>query len=125
VDQILLEGMTFYGYHGVNPEERVLGQRFVVDLVASADLTRAGQTDHLDETVSYSTIYQRVRVLVEGDPFALLEALGNAIATTILAEFPAFTAIDVTVRKPGVAIEGSILSSAGVRIRRERAGVAT
>ena len=33
MDEILLEGMRFYAYHGVNPEERALGQRFVVDVV--------------------------------------------------------------------------------------------
>ena len=30
-DEILLEGLRFYAYHGVNPEERALGQRFLVD----------------------------------------------------------------------------------------------
>ena len=39
-DRIILEGMQFYGYHGVNPEERVLGQRYVVDLTADLDLSR-------------------------------------------------------------------------------------
>lgn len=123
MDEILLEGMTFYGYHGVNPEERTLGQRFVVDVVASADLARASLTDNLDDTVSYSAIYSRVRSLVEEERFDLLEALGSTIATRLLAEFPALTAVDVVIRKPGVAIKGSILAAAGVRIRRDRSGV--
>ena len=29
-DTIFFKGMTFYGYHGVYPEETRLGQRFVV-----------------------------------------------------------------------------------------------
>ncbi|MBI4312116.1 MAG: dihydroneopterin aldolase, partial [Chloroflexi bacterium] len=45
LDSILLEGMAFYGYHGVNPEERALGQRFVVDLQVYLDLSRAGASD--------------------------------------------------------------------------------
>ena len=41
-DRIILEGMQFYGYHGRNDEERVLGQPFEVDLEAELDLTAAG-----------------------------------------------------------------------------------
>ena len=45
VDEILLEGVQFYAYHGVNPEERALGQRFLVDVAAAVDLRRAGASD--------------------------------------------------------------------------------
>ncbi len=42
--------MEFYGYHGVFAEENKLGQRFRVDLTASLDLSKAGQTDDLNAT---------------------------------------------------------------------------
>ena len=42
-DRIVLEGMRFYGFHGVNPEERVLGQEYLVDLTVEMDLSRAGR----------------------------------------------------------------------------------
>ena len=32
MDVIELRGLAFYGYHGALPEERSLGQRFVIDL---------------------------------------------------------------------------------------------
>ena len=41
-DRIILTGLQFYGFHGVNPEERSLGQTFVVDLEAELDLERPG-----------------------------------------------------------------------------------
>jgi dihydroneopterin aldolase len=119
-DEILLEGMRFYGYHGVNPEEQTLGQRFVVDLAISADLSEAGRTDQLDRTVSYSAVFHRVRAIVEEERFNLLEALGESICTKILTDFPIAESISVTIRKPGVAIRGSILDAAGVTIRRAR-----
>jgi dihydroneopterin aldolase len=125
MDEILLEGMLFYGYHGVNPEEQALGQRFIVDLTVSADLSEAGRTDDLTTTISYSHIFKRIRPIVETERFQLLEALGETIASTVLTEFPRANAVSVTVRKPGVAIRGSILESAGVRIRRSRSGAAS
>src|SRR5918992_6150404 len=86
-DEILLEGMRFYAYHGVNPEERALGQRFSVDVVLGVDLRRAGQSDNLADTVSYSAVYKLVRQIVEGQPRQLIEAVAEEIAAAILMEF--------------------------------------
>ena len=119
-DEILLEGMRFYAYHGVNPEERALGQRFTVDVVLAVDLRRPGQSDDLADTVSYSAVYKVVRETVEGEPRQLIEAVAEAIATVILKGFPLVARVIVTVRKPEVPMKGSMLDAAGVRITRSR-----
>jgi dihydroneopterin aldolase len=121
IDEILLEGMRFYAYHGVNPEERALGQRFTVDVVLEVDLRRAGQSDNLADTVSYSAVYKLVRGIVEGEPRQLIEAVAEEIAAEILTEFPPVQHVTVTVRKPEVPMKGSQLDAAGVRIARSRA----
>ena len=118
-DQILLHGMQFYGYHGVNPEERVLGQRYVVDLTADLDLQHAGHTDRLEDTVSYSHIYRTVRAVMEGEPRNLLESAAQAIADRVLAEFPV-DSVSVTVKKPNPPVRGSSIELAAVQIRRTR-----
>ncbi len=120
-DEILLEGMRFYAYHGVNPEERALGQRFTVDVTLTIDLRRPGQSDELGDTVSYSAVYKVVRRIVEGEPRNLIEAVAEAIATEILTSFPPVQRVSVTVRKPEVPMKGSMLDAAGVRIMRARA----
>jgi dihydroneopterin aldolase len=120
IDEILLEGMRFYAYHGVNPGERALGQRFTVDVVLEVDLRRAGQSDNLADTVSYSAVYKLVRRIVEGEPRQLIEAVAEEIAAEILTEFPPVQHVTVTVRKPEVPMKGSMLDAAGVRITRSR-----
>ena len=119
-DQILLEGMVFYGYHGVHEEEQRLGQRFVVDLEAACDLRPAAVSDDLGLNVSYSDLFRITRSIVEGTPQALIESVAEAIATAILEQYPAIAEVTVTVRKPEAPIKGSVLSSAGIRIRRRR-----
>ena len=114
--------MRFYAYHGVNPEERTLGQRFIVDVVMAVDLRPAGQSDDLAETVSYSTVYKVVRGIVEGEPRQLIEAVAEEIAAAILTDFPLVARVTVTVRKPEVPMKGSMLDAAGVRITRARSG---
>jgi len=61
-----------------------------------------------------------VRAIVEGEPRHLIEAVAEAIAAALLADFPAAQAVTVTVRKPEVALKGAILDAAGVRIHRTR-----
>lgn len=123
-DSILLEGMVFYGYHGVHPEEQRLGQRFVVDLEAACDLHPAGVSDAVEQTVSYSDLYRLTKGIVEGTPYALVEAVAERVASAALDAFPAIEEVVVTVRKPEAPIQGSVLESAGVRIRRRRAAIA-
>jgi len=119
-DQIFLEGMIFYGYHGVHEEERRLGQRFVVDLQALCSLRAAGSADDPAQTVSYSDLYRVAREVVEGTPRLLIEAVAESIAAIILERYAPIEEIVVTVRKPEAPIKGSVLTSAGVRIVRRR-----
>ena len=119
-DEILLEGLQFYAFHGVNPEERIQGQRFLVDVTLEADLRSAGQTDDLTRTISYSAVYKRVKAIVEGEPKALIEAVAETIATDLLRTYFGARTVTVTVRKPEVAIKGAFLGAAGVRIRRSQ-----
>jgi len=120
LDTISLVGITLYGYHGARPEERTLGQRFVVDVDLDADLRNAAATDALDSTVNYSDVYTLVAAIVEGEPVNLLEALGEEIAQAVLKRFPQVQRARVRVAKPGVAIAGSILREAAVTVDRTR-----
>jgi dihydroneopterin aldolase len=119
-DEILLEGMRFYAYHGANPEEQALGQRFLVDVALAVDLRLAGQSDDLMNTVSYSAVFKVVRGIVEGEPRQLIEAVAEDIAAAILTQFPRVASLTVTVRKPEAPMKGSMLDAAGVRITRSR-----
>lgn len=118
-DRIVLEGMRFYGFHGVNPEERVLGQEYLVDLAVEIDLGRAGRSDRLEDTISYTHIYRAVRDVMEGEPRNLLEAAAQSIADRILSEFPV-ESVAVRVKKPHPPIRGSVIENATVEITRRR-----
>ena len=118
-DRIVLEGMRFYGFHGVNPEERVLGQEYLVDLAVEIDLGRAGRSDRLEDTISYTHIYRAVRDVMEGEPRNLLEAAAQSIADRILSEFPV-ESVAVRVKKPHPPVRGSVIENATVEITRRR-----
>jgi dihydroneopterin aldolase len=85
-DRLLLEGMEFYGYHGDIEAERALGGRIEVDVEVLADLSAAGRSDALADTLDYVRCFQLVRDIVENRQFHLLEALAEAIAGVLLEQ---------------------------------------
>jgi 7,8-dihydroneopterin aldolase/epimerase/oxygenase len=117
-DKIVIRGAQFHGRHGVSPEERAVGGRVIVDIEIEYDLTRAGASDDLKDTLNYSEIFRTVRAQVEDQEFALLESLAYRITEALLAKFPT-TTVTVYVRKQPPPIKG-IVESAGVEIRRSR-----
>ena len=116
-DRIVLRNMYFYGHHGVDAAERDLGGRFCFDIELVRDLTRAGETDDLNETVDYKAVYELVAE-IQRRGFSLLEALALNIANGIL---DAFEVDDVTVRarKQSVPL-GGLIDCAEVEITRTR-----
>ena len=118
-DRIIMEGMQFYGFHGVNVEERSLGQSYVVDLAVEIDLGVSGRSDRLEDTVSYTHLYRSVQKVLEGESKNLLEATAEAVAGRILEEFPV-DAVQVRVKKPRPPIKGSFVDNAVVEIYRVR-----
>ncbi len=120
MDKIYFQRMSFYGYHGVFEAEAQLGQRFYVDLELSLDLSRAGNSDQLQDTVNYADIFSLVQRIVEAERYQLVEALTEQIAGRLLSAFP-FLEVKVRVTKPNPPINGHYDSVAIEMVRsRER-----
>ncbi len=114
-DRIILQEMSFYGYHGVLPAEKTLGQFFLVSLELCLDLRRAGEQDDLGATVDYAAVYETVKAVMEGPPRDLLEALAEEIAARLLCEPVEGVIVEVKKPAPPLAVP---LSYAAVRIQR-------
>ena len=118
MDKIYINEMEFYGYHGVLPEETKLGQRFRLSLIVELDLKKAGETDDLNETVSYADIFDLCKDIVEGKPYQLTEAVAEKIAGDVLTNFVKINRVTVKVIKPDPPIRGHYQSVA-VEVIRE------
>jgi dihydroneopterin aldolase len=118
-DHIELRGLWVMGVHGVLPEEQTRAQPFEVDLDVEADLSVAGASDDVADTIDYGAISELVARVVGEERYQLLERLAERIAEAVLAD-PRVVSVTVAVRKlrPPVPVD---LSTAGVRITRVRA----
>jgi 7,8-dihydroneopterin aldolase/epimerase/oxygenase len=110
--------MLFQGRHGYYEHEQARPQPFRVDVELVLNLQPAGVDDDLEKSVDYAHVYRVVRQIVESTTYRLLEALAEAIAHEILANFPV-TEVGIRVRKPSVDLGGP-LEYAGVEIWRQR-----
>ncbi len=97
IDQIRVRGLAATGFHGVYPDERRDGQRFVVDLALGLSVDT--DSDELATTVDYSVIATDVVAIIEGEPVDLIETLAGRIAARCLQE-PLVRCVEVTVHKP-------------------------
>ncbi|WP_418791359.1 dihydroneopterin aldolase [Phosphitispora sp. TUW77] len=104
-DKILLSGMQFYGRHGVFPEEKSLGQKFIIDVELTLDLRKACVTDDVNHTINYADLYASVEKIVTQKNFNLIEALAESIAQEILQN-NRIDQIKVKVCKPHAPING-------------------
>lgn len=119
IDKIYLNQMKFYGYHGVFPEETKLGQRFMIDLTVELDLSKAGKTDDLTQSVNYADLYNTCKKVVEGETHNLVETVAERIAEEILSSFTLIERCTVKAIKPDPPIPGHY-ESVAVEITRSR-----
>lgn len=118
-DVIELRGLRVAGIVGVLAHERTQPQPLDLDLDIVLDLGAAGRSDDLADTVDYGALCAAAEHIVTSTSFALLEALAERIAVTLLAVDDRIGAVTVWVRKlrPPVAQH---LATSGVRLTRSR-----
>lgn len=97
--QIIIKELKFYGFHGVYPEEQVVGTTFRADITVDIeDELKGFLTDQLDDTVNYEKIVECVLAVGTTKKYRLIEHLVQVMGEAIL-KFPHVNAADVTVYK--------------------------
>lgn len=103
MDSIQLTGIRSYGYTGYLAEEQVLGQWFEVDVTLWLDLSVAGKSDRITDTIDYRRIISNVQQLIKTSKFALVEKLATEIAKSIL-DVGGIAQVRVQLSKPAAPI---------------------
>lgn len=117
MDEIRIDNLEVYAYHGVFPEENEKGQSFFVNMVLYGDTARAGQADELTLSTHYGEVCHFVTKWMQEHTCKLIETVAENIAQAVLMEFPLVEALDVEIRKPQAPI-GLPFESVSVKIHR-------
>lgn len=107
-----LEGMEFYAHHGVYEEERMIGGKYLVDVLVYTDASKAELHDDLDGTVNYEQIYSAVQKNMQ-EPVKLIERLARKIIDDIRLFVVKEDTIRIKIRKIypplGYKVEASVV----------------
>jgi len=118
-DTIFITGVVIHARHGVMEHETEVGQRFVIDLELSIDLSESAHTDRLSDTVSYASVVATATAAFKNTNYKLLERAAGAVADAILSHFPRIRAVKITVHKPHAPI-AAIFDDVGIMLTRSR-----
>ncbi len=106
MDKIVLKTWHFMDTMEIWHLNKNKGQRFFVDVEITTDLTKAGQSDQLEDSINYVEVYDIVESVMTGEKHNLLERLGALIADSLYQHYQGIVGLSVTVRKPSVPIAG-------------------
>ena len=116
LDSVRIEQLELDCVIGINPWERLTKQRITIDIEMNADLSKAGASDSIEDTINYRTISKAIISEIEESSYGLVEALAARVAEICL-EDPLTQSVEVTVRKPGAVCKATAV---GVVVRRSR-----
>lgn len=122
MDKILIRDLKIYAYHGVNEEEKINGQNFVIDIDAFVDITVPCESDNVDDTVSYAKIIKETVKIFTAQKDDLLERAVQRIARGLFERFDKIEALRILLKKPEAPIKADF-GYVGVEIFRERKDV--
>jgi D-erythro-7,8-dihydroneopterin triphosphate epimerase len=116
LDRIRIRDLSTRCILGINSWEREKMQDIILSITLHADLSAAGRSDNLEDSVDYKALKNRILEMVEPSRFYLIEGLAEAIADLCL-ENPRVKEVEVVVDKPGAL---RFARSVGVEINRRR-----
>ena len=114
MDTIFISELKVKTKLGVPAWERMLAQTIILDIEIGYDLSKAGKSDAIADTIDYGAVVARIHATLKEHSFQLVEALAEHVCQLILKEFKA-ESVKVKVDKPAI-LPG--LKALGVVIER-------
>ena len=99
--------MEFHAFHGVLEHEKLEGNLFIVDFKGEVDMSKAAESDQLEDTLNYALIYDAVAKEME-TPSELLEHVAGRIIKAIAADCPQLESFSVRVSKKQPPVAGPV-----------------
>ena len=105
MDQIMIENLKVFAYHGVYPEENEKGQNFYVNAILETDTRKAGISDDLALSTNYGEVCIFLNNYLKEQTYKLIEAVAENTAEALLLRFPLVRRVTLEIRKPEAPIE--------------------
>ncbi len=104
MEKIIIKGLKIRAFHGVNPEEKIDGQNFILDITAELDVKKAQLSDNVDHTVNYAKIIKTATAVFTEKSYNLIETVANKVGVEIMKEYPKLKSVTILLKKPEAPI---------------------
>ena len=117
-DKLILTGLEVKGRHGCSEEERKYLQPFVVDVELYLDLSRAGKSDDLGDTIDYVAVISDIKKIIGGTSRNLIETVAKEIADLLLRRYLLLDGVKIILRKVAPPVKEKFAGAAVEIVRR-------
>jgi len=108
---IELKKLNFHAFHGVSEQERIVGNNYQIDLTLILDLSKAIESDNIDDTLNYADIFSLTKKEM-AIPSYLLEHVAGRIVRKIKEKYPNISEITIRLAKINPPVEGELQEAA-------------
>lgn len=99
MDKIIIKDLKTSCLIGLKPEERQNKQEIIIDLYLRLDLSKAAETDSIEDTIDYDELSDQIADFVEKSDFKLLEKLALKVAK-LAKRLSGAEEVKIIVKKP-------------------------
>ena len=107
MSKIFLEDVKIYAYHGVLPEENIIGTYYILNAEIHTDLWKASVSDDLNDTISYADINEIIHNEMKIQS-KLLEHVAGRIIAKINEKFNQISYIKLRITKTSPPMKGEM-----------------
>ena len=102
---VALKDVKCFALHGYYPEEQLIGNHFIVDLIT--EFTPKGFDDQLNQTVNYEDLNLIIRTEMQNTQ-KLLETVLKNIISRVIEVYPFVAEVIVSIKKLNPPMPGEI-----------------
>ncbi len=117
MDKMIIQDLEIYAFHGVNQEEKNMGQKFLISVELDVDLLEPGQSDDLTTTINYAKLCHELENEFLKQKYHLIERAAHKLCERILFNYPQVQRLKLTLKKPWAPI-GKAIDYAAVQLER-------
>lgn len=107
MSKIFLEDVKIYAYHGVLPEENIIGTYYIINAEIHTDLWDAADSDDVNDTVSYADINEIIHAEMNINS-KLMEHVAGRIISKIHEKFAQVSYVKLRITKTSPPMKGEM-----------------
>lgn len=110
IGRVELVDMEFFANHGCFEEERIIGNKFIVNCWVDYDCSKAAGSDNIEDALNYQHLYDIVKREM-ALPSNLLESVAGRIIDALERSFPYVEQAQITIDKINPPLGGKVGAS--------------